>query len=233
MLVLNLFYFILLFVSINSPVSAQSGKAGCLQKSKTALYFESLGLVNVTDMDKTVSVRLMYTYPDNFTGKILYDDLKEAYLHPNAAKALVVAQKALKKRYPLYTLVIYDAARSMSIQQKMWEAVRGTSKNIYVSNPMRGGGLHNYGLAVDVSILDASGNPLSMGTEVDYFGQEAHITNETELVEQGKITSAERENRLLLRQVMREGGFHTLSSEWWHFNLYSRETAREKYILIK
>jgi D-alanyl-D-alanine dipeptidase len=72
-----------------------------------------------------------------------------------------------------------------------------------------------------------------MGTEIDYFGQEAHITNESELVKSGKITSEAWKNRLLLRQVMREGRFHTLSSEWWHFNFCSRETARKKYALIK
>ncbi|KAA6305098.1 D-alanyl-D-alanine dipeptidase, partial [termite gut metagenome] len=155
---------ILLFVSIHLPFSTQSGKANRFQKSKTALYFESLGLVNVAEMDETISVKLMYAHPDNFTGRTLYEDLSEAYLHPDAAKAFVAAQKILKKHCPSYTLIIYDAARPMSIQQKMWETVRGTSKNIYVSNPAHGGGLHNYGLAVDVSILDEWGNPLPMGT---------------------------------------------------------------------
>jgi D-alanyl-D-alanine dipeptidase len=223
----------LLIVSVNPPFPAQWGEADSLQKSKTALYFESLGLVNVAEIDGTIPVKLMYACRDNFTGRTLYDDLKEAYLHPDAAKAFVAAQRILKKRHPSYTLIIYDAARPMSVQQRMWEAVRGTSKSIYVSNPARGGGLHNYGLAVDVSILDEWGNPLPMGTEVDYLGQEAHITHEVALVEQGKITPEEWRNRLLLRQVMRESGFHTLSSEWWHFNWCNRETARQKYVLIE
>jgi D-alanyl-D-alanine dipeptidase len=227
------FLSILLFLLIHLPFSAQQQKTSHFQKSKTAHYFESLELVNVTAMDTTLLVRLIYAYPNNFTGKVLYEDLKEAYLHPDAAKAIVVAQKALKRRYSSYRLIIYDASRPMSVQQKMWEAVKGASENIYVSNPAHGGGLHNYGLAVDVSILDGSGNPLPMGTEVDYFGQEAHITNEAELVKSRKITSEAWKNRLLLRQVMREGGFHTLSTEWWHFNFCSRETARKKYALIK
>ena len=74
-----------------------------------------------------------------------------------AAKALLQAQKRLKELYPGYSLIIYDAARPMSVQQKMWNVVKGTSQNIYVSNPARGGGLHNYGLAVDVSIADEKG----------------------------------------------------------------------------
>ena len=51
--------------------------------------------------------------------------------------------------------------------------MKGTSKYIYVSNPSRGGGLHNYGLAVDISILDDKGTPLPMGTPVDHLGREA------------------------------------------------------------
>ena len=35
-------------------------------------------------------------------------------------------------------------------------------------------------------------------------------------------------DRLLLRQVMKEAGFHPLPSEWWHFNRVSRQTAKER-----
>ena len=120
----------------------------------------------------------------------------------------------------------------MSVQKKMWNVVKGTSKYIYVSNPSRGGGLHNYGLAVDISILDDKGTPLPMGTPVDHLGREAHTTEEAVLVAQGKLTEQERENRLLLRQVMKEAGFHPLPSEWWHFNRVSRQTAKERYRVI-
>ena len=171
----------------------------------------------------------MYTRADNFTGTLLYEDLKEAYLHPDAMKSLKRAQRLLKEQYPGYSLIVYDAARPLSVQQKMWNVVKGTSKYIYVSNPSRGGGLHNYGLAVDISILDDKGTPLPMGTPVDHLGREAHITEEAVLVAQGKLTEQERENRLLLRQVMKEAGFHPLPSEWWHFNFCSRDVARQKY----
>ncbi len=86
--------------------------------------------------------------------------------------------------------------------------------------------------AVDISILDDKGTPLPMGTPVDHLGREAHITEEAVLVAQGKLTEQERENRLLLRQVMKEAGFHPLPSEWWHFNRVSRQTAKERYRAI-
>ena len=177
-------------------------------KSRTARYLDSLGFVNIAEADSSIAIDLMYTRADNFTGTLLYEDLKEAYLHPDAMKSLKRAQRLLKEQYPGYSLIVYDAARPLSVQQKMWDVVKGTSKYIYVSNPSRGGGLHNYGLAVDISILDDKGTPLPMGTPVDHLGREAHITEEAVLVAQGKLTEQERENRLLLRQVMKEAGFH-------------------------
>ena len=174
----------------------------------------------------------MYTRANNFTGQVLYEDLHEAYLHPEALKSLLQAQKRLKEICPGYSLIVYDAARPMSVQQKMWNIVKGTPQYIYVSNPARGGGLHNYGMAVDISIVDAQGQPLPMGTPVDYLGKEAHITEEEQLVRTGKLTIHELENRRLLRKVMKEAGFRTLPSEWWHFNRVSRQTAKKKYQII-
>lgn len=203
-----------------------------LKRSEMAFYMDSLGLVNVTDLDSSLVVKLIYTQADNFTGEILYDNLTEAYLHPDAAYALIEAQKALKKLHPSYSLIIYDAARPMSVQKKMWDAVKGTSKYKYVSNPNRGGGLHNYGLAVDISIQDSLGQALSMGTKVDHLGVEAHITDENELVHSEKMSETERQNRILLRKVMKDAGFHALPSEWWHFNFCSRDVAKQKYKLI-
>lgn len=202
------------------------------EKSPMAHYMDSLGLIDVTELDSSLVVKLMYTQADNFTGEVLYDDLSEAYLHPDAAHALVKAQRALKKLHPSYSLLIYDAARPMSVQKKMWNVVKGTSKYRYVSNPNNGGGLHNYGLAVDISIQDSLGQPLPMGTKVDHLGAEAHITQESELVRNGKMNETERQNRILLRKVMKEAGFRALPSEWWHFNFCSRDVARQKYKLI-
>ena len=119
---------------------------------------ERAGFVDVRSMDSTIRVSLMYARADNFTGRVLYTDLHEAYLHPKAARALAKAQKILKTSHPELSLKVYDAARPMHIQQKMWNVVAGTPKNIYVSNPKNGGGLHNYGMAVDLTLCDAKGD---------------------------------------------------------------------------
>ena len=166
---------------------------------------------------------------DNFTGRVLYTDLHEAYLHPKAARALAKAQKILKASHPELSLKVYDAARPMHIQQKMWNVVAGTPKNIYVSNPKNGGGLHNYGMAVDLTLCDVKGDTLPMGTKIDYLGKLAHIDNEAEMVKLGKLTPEARRNRELLRRVMRQAGFKALRTEWWHFNFITRAEAKAHY----
>ena len=202
--------------------------------SATARDMAKQGFVDVTSLDSTIQVSLMYSRADNFTGKVLYTDLKEAYLHPKAASALVKAQQLLKQKRPDLTLKIYDAARPMHIQQKMWDVVAGTNKSIYVSNPKNGGGLHNYGMAVDLTLAKAAtGDTLDMGTVVDYLGVYAHITDEASLVQRHIISAQAKKNRELLRSVMKEAGFMPLKSEWWHFNLITRAEAKAKYKAIK
>lgn len=187
---------------------------------------KSQGFVNIHDVDSSIHVSLMYTRPDNFTGKVLYTTLKEAYLHPDAAIALKKAQAKLKQLHPEYSLIIFDATRPMSVQQKMWNVVKGTSKNIYVSNPANGGGLHNYGFAVDISICDVKGDTIPMGTKVDFMGLASQPKFENEMLSKKVITTEAVRNRQLLRTVMAEGGFKVLNTEWWHFNLKTRAQVK-------
>ena len=124
------------------------------------------------------------------------------------------------------SLMFYDDARPMDVQKEMWDKVRGTDKRVYVSNPANGGGLHNYGAAVDLTLVDATGLPLPMGSPFDWFGDEARPDREEELIKQGKMILLHLHNRRLLRKVMTDAGFKILPSEWWHFNLVSREEAK-------
>lgn len=203
-----------------------------IQAEDLDTYLRNKGLVDISTLDSTIRVQLVYATPDNFLRKSVYTGITRAWLHPEAAKKLLAAQQLLKKEHPELTLVVYDAARPMEVQRKMWALVRGTDKVNYVSNPANGGGLHNYGMAVDVTILDEQGLPLPMGTPFDFFGEEAHTNNEDALLAAGKITDEAYNNRRLLRRIMRHAGFRVIPYEWWHFNACSRAEARESYPVL-
>ena len=206
---------------------------GAQPRGATAQQMERQGMVDVQTEDSTIQVSLMYARADNFTGTVLYDDLSQAYLHPKAAAALAKAQRRLKELRPELSLIVFDAARPMNIQRKMYDKVKGTSKYFYVSNPANGGGLHNYGMAVDLSICTAEGDTITMGALVDNMNDLSHIDNEEVLVKQGRLTSEALANRRLLREVMKYAGFTPLRTEWWHFNLISRATAKRYYKVIE
>ena len=192
-----------------------------------------MGMVDIRTMDSTIQVHLIYATSSNFLNKAVYEGITKAWLHPDAAKKIVRAQQLLKNEYPTYSLLVYDAARPMEVQRQMWEIVKGTKNVYYVSNPANQNGRHNYGMAVDVTIVDGAGQPLPMGTPVDFFGEKAHTDNEATLVKAGKITEAEWQNRRLLRRVMQQAGFTTITSEWWHFNACSSREAKAKYKIIE
>ena len=190
---------------------------------------EALGFIDVAKMNPAIKVELMYGRDDNFTGKVLYHGLTRAWLHPDAAASLDSAQRVLSRLRPGYSLLVKDAARPMSVQRSMFNSVKGTPQANYVANPANGGGLHNYGLAVDLTILDPSGKEIDMGTPVDHLGPEANIWREDQLVSSGYMTAEARANRQLLRRVMKAGGFIPLRSEWWHFNRVSKAEAQRRY----
>lgn len=209
------------------------GMACAQQLSGEAQRMAAQGLKNIADELPEVRISLMYTRADNFTGKVLYGNLTEAFLHPIAMNALRKADQRLRQLRPDLRLMVMDATRPMSVQQKMWDAVKNTNKRIYVSNPRNGGGLHNYGLAVDVTLCDLNGDTLTMGVKIDNMTSMSHIDNEDELLRLGKISREAYDNRRLLREVMRYAGYKPLRTEWWHFNIRSRAQARKYFKVVK
>lgn len=201
-------------------------------QSKLEKELIEAGMIEVQSQIPNIWVELKYATTDNFTKRILYDDLLRAYLHPLAIEKLKKAVKLLKNSKPNISILIYDAARPQKVQYKMYESVRNTPYAIYVAEPNRTS-LHNYGMAVDVTLCDQYGRPLDMGTPFDFFGKAASIRDEESLIVQGLLNKEQVKNRRLLRQIMTEAGFLTVKGEWWHFNAVSLQEARSNYRLLK
>ncbi len=192
------------------------------------------GLVNIKDLDASIQVDLKYSTENNFLHKNLYGDLGNCYLQKETAEKLVKAQKLLKERFPFYSLIIYDGVRPLSIQKMMWDELKVPEhlKDQYVSDPQVGS-LHNYGCAVDASIVNENGWEMDMGTPYDFFGELGHPIAETRMVGEGKLTWRQFENRKLLREVMTQAGFTIISTEWWHFNGSTLKISGEKYKIVE
>lgn len=216
----------------NKVKEAPSDLADLTDLEKTLI---AQGLVNIEELIPSLKVELKYSTTDNFFGQDVYGDMTRAYFQPEVAEQLKKAAELLQNEYPNLTLLIYDGARPLSVQQILWDSLDkpDSIKPLYVADP-KIGGLHNYGVAVDLTIYDVeAGKPLDMGTAYDFFGYEAYPDRELEMMAQGKINRAQVANREILRKVMKAAGFSGIGSEWWHFNAYSRDEAGKKFDLVK
>lgn len=190
------------------------------------------GLVDISKFATTIKVHLVYSTTNNFLGEDVYGDLEKCYLQPGAAIKLSNAQALLKSIKPNYSLLVFDGVRPRSVQYKMWDIVKGTPQQSYVANPKRGS-IHNYGCAVDLTIVDDNNNMLDMGTEFDYFGKLAEPRYEDKFIKIGKLSLFQISNRLLLRRVMTNSGFYILHSEWWHFDAFPKAEVRKRFVIIE
>jgi D-alanyl-D-alanine dipeptidase len=81
---------------------------------------------------------------------------------------------------------------------------------------------HSTGGAVDVTLIDADGAELDMGTAYDASPEESGGLCYTHA--EG-LTPAARENRGLLIRLMAGAGFANYATEWWHWSYGDRYWA--------
>lgn len=202
-----------------------------IKTTKTEEYLYSLGLVNIQDSLPGIIVDLKYSGSDNFLGFAFYKDLNKAFVQPECFQKLKIAYSLLQDTMPGFTFIIYDAVRSVEAQYVMWDSIKvpHNKKHWYVANPKRGS-IHNYGMAIDLTIADETGKPLDMGTSFDFFGELA-VPDKTEyFFFKGELSIEQYRNRKFLIELMEKSGFYVSKTEWWHFNASSLDYAKSKYV---
>jgi len=178
-----------------------------------------------------IGVELRYATRNNFVGDDMYSPFDCAWLHRDAARSLEKAVSVLAARRAGASLLVLDALRPQRVQERMWKALEGTELTQYLANPARGS-IHSFGMAVDVTLVDAAGRELDMGTQFDDLSERSHPALEAELLGRGELTVAHLENRKLLREVMSQAGWRGINSEWWHFDGGDRERIRAEYLRV-
>lgn len=205
---------------------------GICQENEIQEKFIKAGLIDVHEVDKTIKVDLVNSDADkNFFRKNFYNGLNKAYLRKEVAKQLSLAQKHLKSDFPEYSILIMDAARPRSVSKLMYDKMKGTQFEKYVANPQNGS-MHNYGIAVDVNIVDGNGKAIDMGFSPFYRSNFSIYWGYAKL-KIFDLSESQKHNRNLLLNVMKKAGFIPLSYEWWHFNGIPKDEARKKYRIIE
>ena len=178
------------------------------------------------------------------SGKILFEPvyynsgipgaINKCYAREEVAKRLCAAAEKLPEGM---SLKIFDAWRPFDVQRALYERYRrkvaSENKTLsaerideltqrFVSIPkkdMLESPVHSTGGAVDLTIVDARGQELDMGTEFDSFDQ---ASNTVYFENAGSGYEKVRDNRRFLYGLMTGLGFTNLPTEWWHFDFGDR-----------
>jgi len=195
---------VFLLCTILSLFSCKSQIVNDINNQET---LNDISFVNLKDYSKDFVYDMKYATSDNFLKAKVYD-CAECFLRLKTVKALIEANIELMKMG--YKIKIFDCYRPLDIQKRMWKIVPNPE---YVANPSKGS-IHNRGGAVDITLVDANGIELDMGTTFDFFGIEASHNYQN-------LSQEIKSNRELLKTTMIKYGFNSFDSEWWHYNLKS------------
>ena len=194
-----------LFLSL---VMLACGSAACLAAEEPQPVRGSRANEPFVDLAKTypkLVIELRYATPRNVTGYPIYPKKARCYVRKSVADRLEKARLFLREYGA--NLKIWDAYRPAWAQEILWKAIQNRE---YIGDPAKGGSLHRWGAAVDVTLVDLYGRELKMPSDFDTFTAEGRTLYE------GPDPQIRNHVRLL-QKAMHVAGFRMLYDEWWHF----------------
>jgi D-alanyl-D-alanine dipeptidase len=165
-----------------------------------------LELIELKTIVPHIRYDLKYATTDNFTSIRLYpSNTQSTFLRKEPAEALAQIAKILEAKG--LGILVWDAYRPYNVTVKFWELIKDER---YVANPAKGSG-HNRGIAIDMTFYDLkTGALLDMPTNFDDFSEKAHHGTDN-------VTSRQKDNREMMRNLMEKHGFIKFQTEWWHY----------------
>ena len=162
-------------------------------------------LVLISPATHDVVLDLLYATPNNVAGCVIYAQ-PLCLLHRDAElglrRAVALAAESGCR------LKIFDAFRPHEAQQLLWDTAPDRA---YVADPAIGSN-HTRGTAIDLTLVDAKGRELDMGTGFDEMTSLSHHFNT-------EVSALAQNNRSLLLGIMEGAGFAHIPHEWWHYAL--------------
>jgi D-alanyl-D-alanine dipeptidase len=112
-------------------------------------------------------------------------------------------KKDLKAKYPNWS--------EEELQKGVMEFLSPPSTDLSAPAP------HNTGGVVDLTLVDADGNEIPMGTDFDDFTEKSYTDYFSKAGSKEKMANIYHENRILFKKIMESVGFINDTCEWWHF----------------
>lgn len=170
-----------------------------------------------------IKIDLVYAqkkHPRNIFKTALYYSKSRLWTHKNLAAITILTARRLNQKFG-YILEIQDSLRTVDAQEIMQETQIVKEHPEWMEEPDRllappGAGGHPRGMAIDVRVLDKTGQGIDMGTPFDFMEEQSHrnyIGFSDEILK----------NRKTLEKTYLESAktlgfpFLGLPSEWWDF----------------
>lgn len=184
------------------------------------------GFCYVQEIIPDVMQDIRYAGTHNFVGEVI--DGYEAPLAIMTEKAALRLKDAADEfREMGYRILIYDAYRpqravkhflrwskdecDVRMREEFYPEYSNKSLLVEQGYIARNSS-HTRGSALDITLVNAQGVPLDMGTCFDYFGKAAWHGAKG-------LTEEQQNNRAILKAVMEKHGFKPFDKEWWHYRL--------------
>jgi D-alanyl-D-alanine dipeptidase len=172
-----------------------------------------------------------------------YGDKSPYYLRQGVLERLLQAQSCLQQTHPGWRIQIFDAYRPIAVQQFMvdytfHQAVQEKGLDLETLTPAQRQAIleqvyqfwaapsldpdtpppHSTGAAIDVTLVDASGAAVDMGSAIDEMSPRSYPNHYAGADSSQPAQMQFHQARLLLQRVMRSAGFEQHPNEWWHFS---------------
>lgn len=177
-----------------------------------------------------------------------YGERSPYSVRQSVLKRLHQAQDSLQQQRPGWGILIFDAYRPLAVQQFMVDySIDALARSrdldpqtltheqrqhlahdvqqfwaVPSSDPATPPP-HSTGAAIDITLADPSGHPVSMGSPIDELSPRSYPdhfapVSDPDSPTYDPIGATVHRRRQLLRQVMLEAGFSGHPKEWWHFS---------------
>lgn len=171
-----------------------------------------------------------------------YGDRSPYWLRQSVAAALHHAQAVLQITHPEWRIQIFDAYRPLAVQQFMVDYTAQSLAQQQGLDLARASAIarqtlmttvhqfwalpsadpqtpppHSTGAAVDVTLVNSTGDPVDMGSPIDEVSERSH-PDYFQAQTDARSQQVQRDRRLL-QHIMHTAGFQQHPNEWWHFSL--------------
>ena len=186
--------------------------------------------VDVATVVPALIVDMRYAGAHNFVGRPIpgYDAARCRLTPPAGAALAEVARDLAPRGLVLKVFDCYRPARAVASFMRWARDLNDTAgkaefypqidkRTLFRDGYIAARSGHSRGSTVDITLAEAGGRELDMGTPFDFFSPRSSPADPS-------VAGSARANRALLAAAMRRRGFRPYAKEWWHFTL-----AREPF----